>query len=229
MSRWFVTGTDTEIGKTVTTACLAAALAENGGDAWAAKPLASGVEPGTVGEDAQLLSDATGHPPLVHTTWTAPLSPHRAAILENKPLDIPNLQVWLSQLPTTPGLVEGVGGWRVPLAVRSTPPLLYEVSDLARDAGGKIILVAPNQLGVLNHTRLTVEAIRGDGHTVVGVVLNAHVSGPTSASTATNLDDLRLLLDLPVATLPRLTSLTAPVLAAAGRRLWSTLGFPPPV
>src|SRR5687768_2946774 len=81
--RLFVTGTDTGVGKTVVTACLAAA-ARRRGSVVACKPVASGVPPGQAGEDAELLGRCAGHPPLVLAAFEAPLSPHRAAMLEGR-------------------------------------------------------------------------------------------------------------------------------------------------
>ena len=63
-------------------------------------------------------------------------------------------------------IVEGVGGWEVPLAAN------YRVSDLARDLGLPVILVAANRLGALNHILLTVDAIRAKGLTCAGIILN---------------------------------------------------------
>lgn len=217
-SRWFVTGTDTEIGKSVVTACLAQA-ARRWGTVLAAKPVASGVVPGTPGEDAALLGEAAGHPPLVLQTWVAPLSPHRAALAEGRPADPEALDRFCRGLRADTVLVEGVGGWRVPLRVDSTR---YEVPDLARATGGRVIVVAADRLGVINHARLTVEAVRGDGLEVAGLVLNRGTA-PGSEARATNLADLRLLLDLPVAVLEALDPRDARAREAAGARLWAEL------
>lgn len=203
----FVTGTDTDVGKSVVTAALASAWR---GAVRAIKPLASGGASGPT--DAERIGRAAGHPPLVHSTWTAPVSPHRAALLEGRPLDVESMLDWLDALPD-PRLVEGVGGWRVPLTVDP----FFTVIDLAQHLGFPVLVVAANRLGVLNHTLLTVEAVRSAGLTVVGVVLND--LGGDDASCQHNLEDLELLLDVPVFPFPRLDPDDAGQLEQAGREL----------
>ena len=195
--RLFVTGTDTDVGKTVVTACLARA-ARRRGSVCAAKPVASGVAPGTSGEDAERIARAAGHPPRVFAAWQAPLSPHRAAWVEGASLDPEALRDWVATLHADTVLVEGVGGWRVPIWLS---PRLWVV-DLARATAGDVVIVAADRLGVLNHTLLTVEAVRADGLRVAAVVLNRGV--PEDASRRSNLDDLEALLDVPVVPLPRI-------------------------
>lgn len=210
--RLFVTGTDTNVGKSVVTACLAAALRERG-TVVACKPVASGVAPGTAGDDAEILGRAAGHAPLVFHALTAPLSPHRAAILEDRPVPLGVLDS-VRALDAAHVLVEGVGGWRVPL--RLDPPLW--VHDLAAATAGPVLVVAADRLGVLNHTLLTLEAIERSGFTVAGVVLNRG-AGSADASTASNLDDLRLLGRIPVVTLASLDVHRSDALRDAGEAL----------
>lgn len=208
--RLFITGTDTDVGKTAATAALAAALAERG-TVVAAKPVASGVPDGQSGDDAEALGRAAGHPPTIHTTYRAPLSPHRAARQEGRPLDERGLLAWVEALSADHVLVEGVGGWCVPLSDR------LWVRDLARAAADDVVVVAADRIGVLNHTLLTVEAVRRDGFRVLGVVLNRGI--PTAEgdpSPSTNADDLRMLLDVPVVVLERFEEAGA---AREGRRL----------
>lgn len=216
--RWFVTGTDTEVGKSVVTACLAQA-ARRWGTVVAAKPVASGVVPGTAGEDAELLGEAAGHPPRVLHTWAAPVSPHRAALSEGRPVDPAALDRFCRELTADTVLVEGVGGWRVPLRADDQR---YEVVDLARATAGRVLIVAADRLGVINHARLTLEAVRSDGLDVVGVVLNRGV-GPVSEARSSNQDDLRHLLDVPVVVLEPLDLRDPLAREQAGARLWSGL------
>ena len=75
--RIFITGTDTEVGKSVVTTVLASGYAALG-SVIAAKPVASGVDVGSCGEDAAMIARACGHEPLTHTTYRAPLSPQLA-------------------------------------------------------------------------------------------------------------------------------------------------------
>jgi dethiobiotin synthetase len=90
--------------------------------------------------------------------------------------------------------VEGVGGWRVPLAPG------YEVRDWARDLGLPVVIVARAGLGTLNHTLLTVESIRAAGVTCAGIVLNpgALPEGDSTLARRTNGALLQDLLGLPV-------------------------------
>lgn len=195
----FVTGTDTEVGKTVVTAALAAGLAAAGHGVRAVKPLASG---GTApGADAMMLGRAAGHPPLVHACFETPAAPPRAARQEGRLVDPAAVRSWIAsqRRPDHAFLVEGVGGWRAPLADG------WEVRDLATELGLPVVVVAANRLGVLNHTALTVAAVRGSGLRVLGVVLNdAFDCSPELA--AWNRDDLRIQLPgTPILALRRLT------------------------
>jgi dethiobiotin synthetase len=89
--------------------------------------------------------------------------------------------------------VEGVGGWRVPIAAD------FYVSDLAVALGLPVLVVAQNRLGCLNHAFLTVESVRQMGLTCAGVVLNELV-GQSNIAMATNRDVLQRLCGVPVLT-----------------------------
>ena len=109
---WFITGTDTEVGKTMVTGCMAAAAATRG-TVVAAKPLASGVSGDDPARDASILARAAGHPPKEWATATAPVSPHRA--FQPGEIEAGALRSWVESLTADTVLIEGVGGWRVPL------------------------------------------------------------------------------------------------------------------
>lgn len=202
-TRLFVTGTDTGVGKTFVAGALARAL-----DVPIVKPVLSGLaEPGP--SDLEQLERLSGRAPLCFQRWQTPVSPHRAAVLEGAPLDQQGFLRFLDELPAS-CVVEGAGGWRVPLA----PGL--EIPDVARRVEGKVWIVAADRLGVLNHTRLTVEAVQRDGLVVAGVALNAL---GRDASTPHNLDDLRALLEVPVRRFPYLDSGDPGAIRAAGAAL----------
>lgn len=162
----FITGTDTGVGKTRTTRLLLEALRAEGGDAVGYKPVCAGDR-----DDAVLLAGVSGNEELdtinpVH--FQSAVAPYVAAMLENASLDP---QVLISGYHALAGrhetvLVEGAGGWEVPLAPG------YRISDLAADLGLPVIVVAANKLGVLNHALLTVNAIRARGLACAGIVLN---------------------------------------------------------
>lgn len=214
--RLFVTGTDTEVGKSVTTACLAAALAERG-PVRALKPVASGVEPGEPGEDAALLGLGAGHaPPQGGVTLRTPCAPARAAREEGVDVRLATVLAWIAEngQPAGATLVEGVGGWEVPIGAD------WGVPDLAVALGWPVLVVGADRLGCLNHAVLTVKAVRAAGLRVIGVVLTRSAGG-------WNVEDLRgLLPGVPVVALPTLASLERGALAAAGSALLDALRAP---
>jgi dethiobiotin synthetase len=163
---FFVTGTDTGVGKTHVTRLILEALRNEGIDAVGYKPIACGDR-----EDARILAEASGGLTLdevnpVHLN--AAVAPYVAGLLENRMVNPAELLAGFQRLAAahTQVIVEGVGGWEVPLAAN------YRVSDLAKDLGLPVILVAANRLGALNHTLLTIDAIRAKGLTCAGIILN---------------------------------------------------------
>lgn len=162
----FITGTDTGVGKTRVTCLLLAALRAEGRDAVGYKPVSAGDR-----EDATLLAEASGiedldaiNPLHYHTA----VAPYVAAMLENRPLDPALLVAGYRDLAARHELVlvEGAGGWEVPLAPN------YRISDLAAELDLPVVIVAANKIGALNHILLTMNAIKARGLTCAGVVLN---------------------------------------------------------
>jgi dethiobiotin synthetase len=209
--RLLITGTDTEVGKSVITAALATAIP----GCTAVKPLASGSLP--PGEDATLIAEAAGHAPLVRYCAPIPASPDRAMHEAGMYLNWSDLLSWIRGFPD-PLLVEGVGGFAVPL------DHTHRVSDLAVDLGYPVLIVAANRLGVLSHTLLTAEAIFFRGLTLAGVVLNTVPGGAPEPLSHWNLSDLRRELPVPVVPFPMVT--TTQERRNAGAMLHATL-FPP--
>ncbi len=163
---FFVTGTDTGAGKTHVTRLILNALRERGVDAVGYKPVSCGDR-----DDGRLLAEASGGLPLddinpVHLI--TPVAPYVAGLLENRTVNPADLVAGFHHLAAAHPcvVVEGVGGWAVPLAAN------YRVSDLAKDLDLPVILVAANRLGALNHILLTLDAIRAKGLTCAGVILN---------------------------------------------------------
>lgn len=163
---FFVTGTDTGVGKTYVTRLLLESLRREGVDAVGYKPVACGDR-----EDATVLAAASGGLPLdavnpVHLK--TPVAPYVAGLLENRSLDPAVLMAGYQRLAAAHAqvIVEGVGGWEVPLAAN------YRVSDFAKELGLPVILVAANRLGALNHVLLSIDAIRAKGLTCAGIILN---------------------------------------------------------
>ena len=163
---FFVTGTDTGVGKTHITRLLLQALRHAGIDAVGYKPVACGDR-----EDARILAAASGTLTLDEVNplhFQAPVAPYVASLLANQPLNPADLLAGFQRLAArhTTVLVEGVGGWEVPLAAQ------YRVADLAKELDLPVLLVAANRLGALNHILLTLDAIRARGLTCRGIFLN---------------------------------------------------------
>ena len=163
---FFVTGTDTSVGKTYATRLILQSLREEGIDAVGYKPVCCGDR-----DDVTTLSEVSGGLPLdeinpVHLK--SALAPYVAAMLENQVVEPGTLIAGYHQLAARHAtiIVEGAGGWEVPIAPN------YRISDLAADLGLPVVVVAANKLGALNHIILTVNAIRARGLTCAGIILN---------------------------------------------------------
>jgi dethiobiotin synthetase len=167
---FFVTGTGTEVGKTVVAAAIARTLRGEGRSVAVFKPAVSGLDdPGE--PDHALLRRAAGSSQsddeIAPYRFGPPVSPHLGAQLAGEPIDPARL---VAAARTAAGGVdalvcEGVGGLLVPLT------LGYLVRDLARDLGLPVVVAAAPGLGTINHTLLTIEAARAVGLEVVGAVL----------------------------------------------------------
>ncbi|MFH0910160.1 MAG: dethiobiotin synthase [Planctomycetota bacterium] len=197
MRGFFITGTDTGVGKTLLAAALARLFREAGVDAGVMKPVATGVS-APPGEDATLLLLGAGlqeeDPSLVAPcAFRAPLSPHAAAAREGRAVDLERLveayEILAAQHEAM--LVEGVGGFLAPLTRTKT------VADLAGRIGLPALLVAANRLGAINHTLLTLRAIEAAGLSCAGVLLNACAPVEDEA-TRTNRASLEAVLPVPV-------------------------------
>ncbi|HEX6651127.1 MAG TPA: dethiobiotin synthase [Thermoleophilaceae bacterium] len=216
----FVTGTDTEVGKSVVAACICAALAARGERVAAFKPVVTGLdeEPGEFGRDHELLAGAAsaGQRPSDVTphVFGPAVSPHLAAELAGITLEPRDLvEAAHEQAPAEDGegalVCEGVGGLMVPI----TPG--YLVRDLAIDLALPVVIAARPGLGTINHTLLTLEAARAGGLTVAAVVMTPWPGDPTPMERS-NRDTIARLGDVSVAGLPH----TAPGrLAEAGAAL----------
>lgn len=202
----FITGTDTGVGKTYLTALLTRTLRRQGIPAIALKPVASGDR-----SDALALYEAMGRalpiPRINPIHFSAPLAPYAAGMLENRPFPWDQLRShWRDISGSYPGpfLIEGVGGWKVPMDSTHT------VQDWAQELGLPVLVVCRATLGTLNHTLLTVDSIRQAGLPLPGVVMNFHAA-PEDDATRTNPGILEEWSKLPVARLPaRATTLEIP-------------------
>ena len=214
----FVTGTDTGVGKTLVSSALLFSLAASGLRAVGMKPVAAGLEQidGAWTNEDVLRLEAAGNvdAPLAlrcPCLLRAPMSPHLAAREEGVRIELPKLRDAYAALAQRADavVVEGAGGFRVPLAED------LDGADLAQALGLPVILVVGLRLGCLNHALLTAEAIRARGLTLAGwagSVVDPHMLGLQA-----NIDTLRARLGAPlIGVVPHLA---APDAASAARHL----------
>ena len=198
----FVTGTGTEVGKTVVAATIARTLAAEGRRVAVFKPAVTGLDEG-VETDHALLGRASGSEQeddqIAPYRYGPPASPHLAAALAGEEIDPERLrQVAAAAAAGADAIVcEGVGGLLVPLSSG------YLVRDLAADLGYPLVVVASPGLGTINHTLLTVEAARAAGLEVGAIVLTPWLEEPTEIERS-NRETIAELAGLPVLTLPEI-------------------------
>ncbi|MBA1276601.1 dethiobiotin synthase [Stutzerimonas stutzeri] len=196
---FFVTGTDTEVGKTTVAAGLLHAARLAGHSTAAAKPVASGCKMSVDGlrnSDAlALLGECTlplRYEEVNPFAFEPAIAPHLAAREAAVELSVAALAKPVRQilaLQAQFSLVEGAGGWRVPLAGRES------LSDLAVQLGLPVILVVGVRLGCINHALLTAEAIERDGLRLAGWVAN--IVDPATSRLEENLATLTERLPAP--------------------------------
>jgi dethiobiotin synthetase len=198
----FVTGTSTEVGKTVVAAVIARTLAEEGKRVAVFKPAVTGLEED--GEtDHALLRRASGSPQsdeqIAPYRYQPPASPHLAAALAAEEIDPERLRQAAREVAEGADAIvcEGVGGLLVPLSPT------YLVRDLAADLGYRLVIVASPGLGTINHTLLTLESARAAGLEVAAVVLNPWPEEPSKIE-SDNRETIAQLGDVRVETLPQL-------------------------
>lgn len=196
---WFVTGTDTGVGKTYVGVRLIQALRALGRVVLARKPVESGWADDVTQTDAWQLAQAAGGLPLAEVCpyrFRAALAPPRAAALEGQALRLAQLQ---AACPATWDAsqflhVEGAGGFYSPLTQDGLN------ADLAVALGLPVLLVAEDRLGCLNHVLLTAEAIQRRGLVLAAVILNPRVAQQPAGMD--NLADLQSHLAVPVGRMP---------------------------
>lgn len=176
--KYFITGTDTDAGKTFITVALLKAFTEQGFTTLGLKPIAAGselIDGEKKNDDAVLLAQASSVQVAYQQTnpvlLDAAMAPHIAAERENRSISASKVTGFVrGTLMTAPAqvtLIEGAGGWRVPLNARET------FADVAKQLNIEVILVVGMKLGCLNHALLSAEAIKRDGLTLAGWVANA--------------------------------------------------------
>ena len=196
----FVTGTDTGVGKTFTVTQLLRLARATGLRCAGYKPICCGDR-----EDAELLL-AASDPGLaldeVNPVWfRTPAAPLTASLVEKREVDLRLIREQFERLRARVDLVvvEGVGGWLVP--IRDD----YFASNLAAELQLPVLIVALNRLGCLNHTMLTIQSVAAAGLPCAGVAFNSPAAASDAAET-TNFDVLKRIAQVPL--LPGLTAET---------------------
>ena len=171
-SAWFITGTDTEVGKTFSTCALLHVLRNRGVSAIGMKPIAAGTDAEGKNDDVEALVEASGTPApraLINPyLFQPPIAPHIAAQEAGCHIDLANIVKAFNELRGMADcvLVEGVGGFCVPLSAET------DTADLAKQLNLPVILVVGMRLGCINHALLTQQAIAAAGLELAGWIAN---------------------------------------------------------
>lgn len=192
IQEWFITGTDTGVGKTQVTIALMRYLQQQGWCVVGMKPIATGCKQtreGLRNSDAQkLLHHSSLTLPYSHINpyaFKPPTSPHLAAQHANQPIEMEKIMRTYHQLARQVDiiLVEGIGGWRVPINAHHT------LKELVLSLNLPVILVVGLRLGCINHALLTAETIIRDGCQLYGWIAN-HLSAEISSEVVESLQNL---------------------------------------
>jgi len=195
MTNFFITGTDTGVGKTYVTALLLVEFRRHGIHAAAMKPIACGPDGRRDAEQYAALMNHEQPLNVLNTVYLRhPLAPLVAAKLEHRPIRLSAIHAAYAQLSTlyAPLLVEGAGGLLVPIKRD------YFVADLARDLGLPLIIVARLGLGTINHTLLTVRQAQAMGLKIAGIILNDIAGRKRGLAEKTNIKVVPKLCGVPL-------------------------------
>lgn len=224
MSGYFVTGTDTGVGKTLITGALMLAMQDRGLVVAPMKPVAAGtvaVNDIAMNEDVALLLELSGHRFPRHAVnpycFAEAIAPHIAARHENVAVDMEVIRIAYATLAARADvvLVEGAGGFLVPMSASESMALIPSALHLS------VILVVAMRLGCINHALLTAEAIRARGLTLAGWIANT--PGPRMNAYAENLSTLDDLIPAP--RLGEVGMLSTPDPAGAARMAAASLNL----
>ncbi len=170
MSAFFVTGTDTDAGKTLVTLALMQVLQDQGLSVNGFKPVAAGIDENGLNPDALLLqaksSNELAYQQVNPYLFEPAIAPHIAAAHVEQEINLAKINKAFIEVKSSADvvLVEGAGGWLVPINNRQ------DVADIALENDLPVILVVGLKLGCINHARLTTESIQAKGGRLVGWV-----------------------------------------------------------
>lgn len=211
IKRWFITGTDTDVGKTVASCALLQAAALEGYRTAGYKPVASGSQmtaDGLRNSDALALqansTQALSYAQVNPLTLREATSPHIASVSEGQDIHLPVLSEGLRQLEQSADwiLVEGAGGWFTPLSAQAT------FADWVQQEQLPVIMIVGVKLGCINHALLTALAVQQAGLPLVGWVANEVI--PAGRRQAEYLATLTRMISAPLlGVIPHLPNLAA--------------------
>lgn len=222
MKQFFVTATDTDAGKTFISCALIQALTQHNKASTesilkvaAYKPISAGcelIDGQLINEDAKLLSEFANCEQSIAQinpiAFEEPIAPHIAAKKQNKQITIADINSYYQQVKSLNAdvtLVEGAGGWRLPLGPISTPslnssdnnkPTYQFLSDFVKESKLEVILIVNMKLGCLNHALLTYETIIADDLNCVAWIANCASNDPMN-NLAENISELENILPIP--------------------------------
>jgi dethiobiotin synthetase len=204
----FITGTDTDIGKTLIATGLLEAANSQGKKTAAIKPVAAGCNDtgeGPQNEDALMLQAAANtelsYQQVNPVALDEPMAPHIAAKEQGKRLSADRLTGFcrgITMLPVDLVVIEGAGGWRVPINNRES------MAEIPKQLNAEVVLVVGLKLGCINHALLTAQAIRSDGVKIAGWVANTMDEDMLRLDE--NIDTLKQLINEPcLGVIPKLS------------------------
>lgn len=194
---YFITGTDTNVGKTWVTIALMCYFKSRGKSVVGMKPVAAGclMQDGQLKNEDALLIQAHASLPVDYDlinpyAYELPVSPHIAGIKNPVKLDVLTAKFELLKTLADIVVVEGAGGWYCPLNEREA------ISDLAKSLALPVIMVVAIRLGCINHAKLTYQAIKHSGVSCAGWV--AVCTDPDMLSRDENIETIKAALDVPL-------------------------------
>ena len=169
--KFFITGSDTDVGKSFVTASLLRAFLEQGAKAVALKPVQTGyAEKSRIPDENSRIPNQSLEPDFKATCYTFayPASPHFSAELEGKKIKARGILDFIEQNLAQITLIEGAGGILVPLNEKES------FLDIAKELNAPVILVCKNCLGAINHALLNLEILRQNSIKLAALILNFH-------------------------------------------------------